>query len=66
MASRERENEARSRSSLLMKKARGRPSSSAMVQTTSVWVSTPSTPETTNSTPSAAGRAERTSPMKSA
>ena len=49
-----------------MKKARGRPSSSAMVQTTSVWVSTPSTPETTNSTPSAAGRAERTSPMKSA
>jgi len=66
MPSRVRANDARSRSSLLMKKARGSSSSSAMVQTTSVWVSTPSTALTTNSTASAAGRAARTSPMKSA
>ena len=64
--SRVRSNEARSRSSLLTKIARGMPRCSAIFQATSVCTSMPSTAETTNSARSAAWSAAPTSPMKSA
>ena len=60
-----REKEARSRSSLLTKKARAMPSSPAMRHRASVCTSTPSTPDTTNRARSAARRAARASPTKS-
>ncbi len=65
-SSKVRSNEARSRSSLFTKNARGRPASAAISHTTSCWTSTPSTAETTNRHASAARRAPLTSPMKSA
>ena len=49
-----RSNEARSRSSLLTKNARGTPASTASSQTTSCWTSTPSTADTTKTQQSAA------------
>ncbi len=61
-----RENDARSRSSLFTKIARGSPRCSASFHAISVCTSTPSTAETTNSARSAAWIAAATSPTKSA
>ena len=57
---------ARSRSSLLMKTRRGRPSSAASSQAASVWASMPSTALTTTTARSTTEQAARTSPKKSA
>ncbi len=65
-SSRVRENEARSRSSLFTKIARGMFRSSARRQATSVCTSTPSTADTTKTARSAARSAAATSPTKSA
>ena len=61
-----RENDERSRSSLLTNTARGSPSSSAMRHTISVCTSTPSIADTTNTARSAARSAAATSLTKSA
>ncbi len=65
-ASRVRSKEARSRSILFTRMARGSPASTAISQTTSCCTCTPSTAETTKRQESAARRAACTSPMKSA
>jgi len=57
---------ARSRSSLLTKTSRGRPSSAASSHTASVWASMPYTALTTTTTRSTTEHAARTSPKKSA
>ena len=65
-AARVRSKLARSRSSLLTKTRRGRPSSAARAQAASVCASTPSTALTTTTTRSTTEQAARTSPKKSA